>query len=950
MSKYAMADIDRISIPRIVYYEPQDCNAGMQNNYIVQDRRGIIYVANNYGLLEFDGSTWATYHVSNGTKVRSIAIDGNGNVHVGAQNQFGYFSPNLTGEFVYHSLSDSLPIDSIKIDEVWDTFYIDEKVFYTSFNHIHSFDGKTLSSFKAPGRIENSFLVNNQLYIQVINVGLFVFDGKVLTPLVRSKKISSERISALIQLNKNELLVATTSGIYTFDGNSFKPWNKEYLQHFDEVFINDAIFLSSYELAIGTRNKGIFILSIDGTLVKHLHKGHGFNNRDIMDIMEDSYGNIWIAQNNGLAKIEFSSAFTYINENSGVEGAGYCSFQNSSGIFLGTNNGLYFFDKQKSYEPSILIEQQVYSLEELNGSLFVGHDQGAFVYDKNNISKFSGAAGSWKYMIPKNNRDALIEGNYFGFASYDLSKKIPEKRKKMAGLVESSRVFEEDSDGTIWMTHGYKGVYKLFPNADYSGFDSVRYYNQNDGFSTNQLINVFRINNELLFCSGQGIYVYDPATDYFNLHPEFSQLLGSDIHIRYMEEDIFGNVYFIAASKSGRLKKDRFGNYTLETSLFNKVHDQLNDDLEDINASDVENIVFGAQNGFILYNSTKNTSLDQPIYTLIRQVTNSNKGNNMFKGSFMNEDKIVIDQPARSIEEVEYEENSVVFHYSCTYTGDTKNTKYQYLLEGYDETWSGWNTTTNKEYTNLKEGTYTFRVKAKNSHETLSNEAFYTITILPPWYRTKLAYFSYLFGGLALIIGVLYSQSARHKYEKKAMTIQQKRELIKKDNELVQLTEKTSAEIIKLENEKLELDISSKNKELASTTMNLIDKNQLLSGLKTDLEQALNKEDQKLTKRSLKEMIKKIDYSLSHDDEWERFQQYFDDVHGDFSQRLRKTFENLSPQEVKLSTYLRMNLSTKEIAQLMNITSRGVEIARYRLRKKLNLSREINLTEFIGRF
>jgi len=94
-------------------------------------------------------------------------------------------------------------------------------------------------------------------------------------------------------------------------------------------------------------------------------------------------------------------------------------------------------------------------------------------------------------------------------------------------------------------------------------------------------------------------------------------------------------------------------------------------------------------------------------------------------------------------------------------------------------------------------------------------------------------------------------------------------------------------------------------------------------------------------------MIKTLDQDENMDADWEHFAVHFDKVHNDFFIALKKQHPNLTPNELKLCAYLRMNLSTKEMARLMNISVRGVEISRYRLRKKLQLSTETNLFTYL---
>ncbi len=140
------------------------------------------------------------------------------------------------------------------------------------------------------------------------------------------------------------------------------------------------------------------------------------------------------------------------------------------------------------------------------------------------------------------------------------------------------------------------------------------------------------------------------------------------------------------------------------------------------------------------------------------------------------------------------------------------------------------------------------------------------------------------------------------------------------------------------------------NNELATATMHLLNKNEFMTGIKNTLGQIIRKTASEDSRRELQQITRNIEQNISADSDWEHFQFHFDRVHGDFTGRFKTVFPMLSPQDIKLSAYLRMNLSTKEIAQLLNISVRGVEISRYRLRKKLQLDRTTNLQEFILNF
>ena len=158
---------------------------------------------------------------------------------------------------------------------------------------------------------------------------------------------------------------------------------------------------------------------------------------------------------------------------------------------------------------------------------------------------------------------------------------------------------------------------------------------------------------------------------------------------------------------------------------------------------------------------------------------------------------------------------------------------------------------------------------------------------------------------------------------------------------------KSESELVTLRNEKLEADINFKNSELASSAMHLVKKGELVSKMKTELSHVLKALGNHPAEAELKKIIKSISEDDNMDQEWENFALHFDKVHSDFISALKEKHPGISNNEVKLCAYLRMNLSTKEIAQLMNISVRGVEVSRYRLRKKLELATEISLFDYL---
>jgi DNA-binding CsgD family transcriptional regulator len=234
-------------------------------------------------------------------------------------------------------------------------------------------------------------------------------------------------------------------------------------------------------------------------------------------------------------------------------------------------------------------------------------------------------------------------------------------------------------------------------------------------------------------------------------------------------------------------------------------------------------------------------------------------------------------------------------------------------------------------------------VKARNNLGSESPAASYSFKILPPWYKTNWAY-AFYFLLFCLLIYLIYKwqlkkfyrQQEKYEEEQKRIRYLHQLEISKAENELVALR-----------NEKLQAEIDYKNSELATSAMHLVQKGEILARIKGELNQVMKAVDNEKAVSELKKMTRVLSEDDKVDKDWEHFAQHFDKVHSDFVSRLKEKHSNLTGNELKLCAYLRMNLSSKEIAQLMNISLRGVEISRYRLRKKLGIATEVSLFDYL---
>lgn len=937
-------------------FQPGDYRGGIQNWAIAQNRFGLIYIANNFGLLEFDGDQWQTYGVRNGTKVRSVAINDRGRIYVGGQGDFGFFFPDRQGRLEYTSLADSLAPADRNFDEAWSVYLDGEKVYFCTFSNIYCYDQQKFQVIRpaGPGGMDHSFLLNRQLYVNQPGIGLGILESDRIRLVERGEFFHDKSVAAVLPLHNSAVLVTTfQDGIFRMADGIVTPWNAPLQAFLQESIVNCMIRLRNGNFAVGTQNNGLLVLDADGDLIMQLTTGRGIENPTVLSIYEDDLSNLWIGQNNGLAYVELGSPFTLINNQTGLPGSGYAAYLHNNTLYAGTSTGVYHRGSQKggSFRLTRNSRGQVYHLGEYGGELLVGHHNGAMRIYGDVCMRLSYEPGSWVFQGLRDHPTMLVEGVYSGLQVYDRTNGHWAWRKKIPGFGESSRIMAEDPSGDLWVTHGYKGAYRITFSPTLDSIRRVAFYGADKGFPSNLLINVYNVRNELLFTSTRGVYRFDTSTDRFVPDDFFSKHLGPTDQLWFVREDALGNIYFVSRDHIGVFRKNSLGEYTLEENLFRKIRKYLNDDLVNIAILRNNEVLFGAKDGFIHYDPAM-TPVKAPVFqTLIRQVsaTAAHGDSILFFGNHSLRGTISDKQPGEW-PELPYRSNALHFTYAATSYEGNANLVFQYYLENFEKDWSEWGTKTQKEYTNLKEGIYTFHVRARNVNGELSGEARYTFVIRPPWYRSVWAYSVYGLSVLALLFTGFNILDRKYQREQQRMAFEQEKELNARDNELVKLSRQSQEEIDRLQHEKLESELRHMNNELGTATMHLLNKNEFITSIKTNLSSIIKKNPQDDVRKELQQITRDIEQNISADSDWEHFQFHFDRVHGDFTNRFKAAFPGLSPQETKLSAYLRMNLSTKEIAQMLNISVRGVEISRYRLRKKLLLDRVQNLQDFILNF
>lgn len=960
------AEMIEIGVPSIQNFTRREYRGGTQNWAIAQDRHGFMYFANNEGLLAFDGTSWKLHRMPNFSIVRSVQINQAGQIFVGAYNEFGKMNINAGGQMKFESLKKYLPKDCQNFDDVWNINTFEGQTVFQTYSYAFLFkNDSTVSVIKSPSRFQNSYLVNNRLYFNDQEKGLMEYSGNELISLDGCQKIKGEEIWSILPYNRSsELMIFTLNkGIFIYDGKELKEWTAEVNNQLKQKQIFSAVIVQEKYYAIGTIQDGLIILDESGKIIQHINRQKGLQNNTILKAFADRVGNLWLGLDNGIDYLNVNSPITFLQQTDGI-GAGYTSIIHKGKIYLGTNQGLFVKNwplNQQNEEFKLIpgTNGQVWYLGVHDGQLLCGHNKGAFVIDGEKAAQISTIPGVWKFHSLRRFPDYLICGTYSGLIYFKKQKNSWVYAGKVEGFNESFRIFEEDENGDLWMSHGFKGIYQIKIGDSLDHIDSFKFFTQKDGLPSNYNLNVYKIKGKIIITSNVGFFEFNKDKGRFESSQYFNQLLSPLKDISFLKEDKDGNIWYVAwdmgKNKAGVFRVQEDLTYKHISAPFDILTGKFISGFESIYCYSPDHVFFGTEEGFAHYSPLSRFNNAPRFEAFINKASATYLDSTFFDGHhFITTDATGQANTGSSVNDLNqiefnfpYKENSFRFAYTTPSFENQHNIEYSFKLVGYNEKWSAWSNVPFNEYAKLSPGTYTFSVKARNQLRMESTIDSLTFTVLPPWYRTIFAYLLYSLFVLIAVFVLIYYILKRIEVSKRKERLKHLKSYRQKESQYRQEALVAEKKIVNLRNEKLRIEMIHRDKELANQTMDLIRKNKFLQKIKEDLEKLKKSTTDELQKEKINSLIAKIDKDIDHKKQWEVFESAFDEVHEDFLKRLKEKYPNLTPKELKLCAYLRMNISTKEIAPLMNISVRGVEICRYRVRKKLDIDRDQNLTRMI---
>ncbi|MGB5943784.1 MAG: triple tyrosine motif-containing protein [Leeuwenhoekiella sp.] len=911
-------------LPPVKNFEPGVSNSENQNWAFAQGDNGTIFIANNSGLLTYNGAQWRLYSSPNNSIVRSVGY-GNGKVYTGSHMELGYWEQDTKGFYQYASLVDKLPGKPVEDEEFWKILFVGQSVLFQSLDRICIFDTlkQTFSTINVNQELTKAYKVEGVLYFQVAGKGLYqVVNGKA-NLLISNQIVSNDVIIEVFKNNRELIVLTQANGLFKLVDGLMVPWQVEA----NTIIKDSQAFtfrkLNNGNFAIGTITSGLLICDNGGKIVMHIDQANGLLNNTVLSLFEDRDNNIWLGLDYGISVVNMDTPFKVYRDTAGKLGTVYAAASQNGFLYLGTNQGLFYRSEADNDSDFKLISGtsgQVWQLKILYNTLFCGHNTGTLVVDGDSAKRVSAIPGTWDLQKVPGDSTLILQGNYNGLSLLQKDDGQWRMRNKLGGYDISSRYFAWSDTNEILVSHEYKGVFKLRVN---DLITEVEKYDILKTAPAGSKSSVSTFDGKVVYGHPKGISTYDENTGNFQIDSTLSTVWDENRFISgklIPGEDgstlwVFnkdGLILFYPDDLTSRVKQRSI---PFPASVRRDMQGY-----ENISALNENSFLIGLAGGFVVLRTDELRDRNYEVH--LNRIQNSGRG---LEPYYLSLDTTVVEFASTS--------NTLGFRYHVSEYEKYNTVNYQYRLKGRSDVWSSWRNTPAVIFENLPFGEYFFEIRAKVGNSVTVNTESFAFSIARPWYISILAIIIYSLMLLIILLSI-YAFTRRY-YERR-----QQKLIEKNKTELEMHRNANERELLKVRNEKLQSDFDSKSRELAASAMSIVKKNELLGTIKKEL--AAASKDNHVSR-----VIKILDKNLNTNKDWEFFEEAFNNADKDFLQNMKSLHPKLTPNDLKLCAYLRLNLSSKEIAPLLNISVRSVEIKRYRLRKKMALEHEQSLVEYI---
>lgn len=764
--------------PFVRNYLPKEYGAHVQNWAIVQDDRGVMYFGNTDGVLEYDGVRWNLIVLSDNRDIaRTLAKDGNGRIWVGGNNEMGYLElGEKCTQFV--SVEPLLPNWQRKFKDVWEIHCIENDVYFATDLYIFKFSEGSLAAIDSSNMAYGqSFVLDGDVYVPVKDRGLCIVKNDTLVEVSSASLFKENKVEVSLAVNDSTVFLGTKNGIYYYS-----PCSENSPEMLRKLPSELDKYISKFNLPskaqqygnffyVSTPGEGCFVVDAEGQTVSKIDRTMGLTTNRLHNIYIDKQGFLWIASNNGISKVSIASSISFWDVKDGLDGNVESIYRYDSTLYVGTHQGLFYIENN--------------DIKKIAGLNTTSWTMIPFTDSRTNEEFMLSGTSNGIYRIKNKTMQRLVHSSTYyiyellqskfydnilyactteGILVYKYSNGALLLKGMTENFNENIRSIYEIDEHTLWLGTFRNGVVKL----THDGFlknSQITYYKTEQGLASTKNPIIFPYKEGFVVGSNGGINRYNPTTDLMEPDSTFGSVFCTG------EKDVFSfyssttDRIWISGlnnkqSETGYLQASDKGKFRWVTKPFKQIPEML---VLGFYVEKNGTTWIGGTEGLFKYSVGDTFGYDMEFNTRIRRITLSNDSIFFCKtptnGEYHSEAIITDKSPVR----IEFKNNSLLFEYAAIFFAQENDNEYSYYLEGFDKQWSGWSKLPFKEYTNLLEGRYAFRVKAKNIFGVESSEDVFYFTILSPWYRSVVAYIMYAIVIVLVMSIILKLNSKRHK-------------------------------------------------------------------------------------------------------------------------------------------------------------------------------------------
>lgn len=920
-------------MPLVSNFTSRQYHASIQNWCCTQDDDGIMYFANNDGLLTFDGTFWKHFSVPGNYIIRSVLIVED-RIYVGSFEEFGYFSKEESGNLCYTSISQNLKNFKFNNDEIWNIVKCGDYIYFQSFQSWFRLDkNDQISGYSDTTKAPLYFFeYDKNIYTQIIDGNFCRLNPTMnsFTTVFPRSAINNDNIVAMHKsLDDKILLFSEHNGIFTLNNGLPQKITTEIDSKFPDVIINRATITKDGIIIIGTIQDGIFALDRNYKLLWHYNSDNGLNNNSVLGVFCDNDNNIWAALDDGIALIHNNAPYSILTPDIKDPQIGmvYSVLQHEDDIYMATNQGVYIYSAQsKNIRQMPNLNSQNWHITKIDNQIFIGNNHKTVIISENSRTDLPHNSTCIK-KGKIHQQEVLIEASYYEISVYLKDTKNNWKYShSVDGFGSPIRQLEIDDSGIIWASHMSSGFFKIELTPDLKKVKSFSKYKTLNPNIKNSPIFVMKIRGKIVFSDTDKLYIYDDITRSFKSYDQFNNALPSLTNI-YGCTMVDNNNFWISSKQQYNLINYTDGQFkklvTIPLEQFNRESNGVNNDVFVIGNT----AYFNFNNSIGRYTGIDEKPLKNHIPTLSINSVNalSQNGTNI---------QLPIASDSNGNIEIA---GNITFRISFPNYNNLPY-KFRYELTGGDSPLISTSDTPEISYGDLPFGDYTFKASVIDDAGESINTITYKFSVPQPFFYSAFAIIIYILISSGIIY-LITKWLAKRELQKKQKIYEQEQA-----EQNIKILEQQKI-ITEQEKQLLEAELATKTKELANLALDAYSKQRVIESLRETMQEHRRKG--KIDTREVDTLIRRIDSDAGDKEFWAIFQNNFDLIHEHFFRNLRKEYPQLTSSDLKFCALLRLNMSTKDIAKFTNMSVRGVETARYRLRKRMNIPTETSIVKFL---